>query len=381
MRVLYLTDSLSDLDGVGRYAMRLIAALERLQPGFEPRILLGRKHRPTSSDGLPPDYFYYMSPLRFAVSLELGVRNAVRKGRERGGVDLVHAIKDYPHNMLALRVAKQLGVPCIATAHGTYSVAPLQSERHSKRARQTYEQLDGIVAVSSYTAGRMRELTATGGGAPRRMIAVPNAVNAAHYLAPRELPEQPWHRGPFVLSIGQLKERKGIHLALEAFCRVAPRFDGLQHFIVGKRSDDEYFQGLERRAAEAGLSERVHFLGNVSEDEKIDLLQRAEVFLHTPVQAADGGFEGFGIVYLEAAAAGTAAIGTTGCGAEDAIVQGETGQLVEPTPEAVTGALAHLLEDDPLRARMAAAARAHAGRSSWERNAREVLALYAEVLG
>jgi glycosyltransferase involved in cell wall biosynthesis len=46
----------------------------------------------------------------------------------------------------------------------------------------------------------------------------------------------------------------------------------------------------------------------------------------------------------------------------------------------VADALEHLLADDALRARMSAAARAHAGRSSWERNAREVLALYDEVL-
>ena len=74
MRVLYLTDSLSDLDGVGRYGVRLIEALEREDDGFGAEILLARKHRPTSpsvpdrwkcSVALPPDYFFYMSPARF----------------------------------------------------------------------------------------------------------------------------------------------------------------------------------------------------------------------------------------------------------------------------------------------------------------------------
>jgi phosphatidylinositol alpha-1,6-mannosyltransferase len=119
----------------------------------------------------------------------------------------------------------------------------------------------------------------------------------------------------------------------------------------------------------------------VSEDEKVDLLQRAEVFLHTPVTAADGGFEGFGIVYLEAAASGTPCIGTTGCGAEDAIVDGRTGLLVEPEPAAVEAALQRLLEDEELRARLGAEGRAHAARSSWRDNAGRVLALYDEVLG
>ena len=388
MKVLYLTDSLSDLDGVGRYAMRLIAALERLRPGLVPHVLLGRKHRPTSLDvperwdvrvALPPDYFYYMSPLRFRASLELGVRRTVAVGRSEG-VQLVHAIKDYPHNLVALRAARKLGVPCVATAHGTYSVAPLESERHSARARATYEALDGMIAVSSYTARRIGELTATGGGVPRRLVAVPNAVNAGHYVPPRSVGERPWHLRPFVVTIGQLKERKGVHLALEAFCRVAADHPELDYFVVGKKSGDDYQRQLEARVARAGLVERVHLVGNVSEDEKVDLLQRARVFLHTPVQAADGGFEGFGIVYLEAAAAGTPAIGTTGCGAEDAIVQGETGRLVAPEPAAVADALGHLVGDAALAERMGRAAREHAARSSWERNGREVLALYDEVL-
>ena len=78
MRVLYLTDSLSDLDGVGRYALSLIAALERLEPALSVEVLLARKHRPTSADvparwkvdvALPPDYFFYMQPSRFWPSL------------------------------------------------------------------------------------------------------------------------------------------------------------------------------------------------------------------------------------------------------------------------------------------------------------------------
>ena len=50
MRVLFLTDSLSDFDGVGRYTIRLIQALEKLVPELEVEVLLARKHRPTSEE-------------------------------------------------------------------------------------------------------------------------------------------------------------------------------------------------------------------------------------------------------------------------------------------------------------------------------------------
>ena len=125
MKVLFLTDSLSDLDGVGRYAMRLIAALEEQQPGLEVEVLLARKHRPTSdqvparwkvSVALPPDYFFYMPRLRFWIWLAIATFRTWRAARR---ADLVHAIKDYPHNLVGQLAADLAGKPCIATAPGT----------------------------------------------------------------------------------------------------------------------------------------------------------------------------------------------------------------------------------------------------------------------
>ncbi len=384
MKVLFLSDSLSDLDGVGRYAMRLIAAMEAQEPDLEVRVLLARKHRPTSADvpahwrievALPPDYFYYMSPLRYWAWRLIGTWRVWRAAR---WADLAHAIKDYPHNQVALDGARLAGVPCVATAHGTYTIAPLLSRRHARRARRVYRALARMISVSRYTRRRLLELMPE--LPEERVQVIPNCVAAEHYLAPRAGGEKPWHGLRFTLGIGELKERKGHHLALAAWCRVARDHPELHHFLVGNRSGDEYEEGLLERVREAGLAERLHLLGNVSEDEKVDLLQRAEVFLHTPVTASDGGFEGFGIVYLEASAAGTPVIGTLDCGAEDAIEEGRTGFLVAQETDAVEAALRELVEDRPLRERMGAAGKSHAAAASWDDNARTVLALYREAL-
>ena len=386
MRVLYLTDSLSDLDGVGRYAVRLIASLERLCPELEVEVLLARKHRPTSDAvpahwrvrvALPPDYFYYMSPARFRASYALGVARALPAARR---ADLVHAIKDYPHSRIALRAARMAGKPCIATGHGTYTVQPLLSERHRKGALATYAGFARMIAVSRFTRRRLLELLDGAPPAPERVVVIPNAVRAEHYVAPRELGERPWHRWRYTLAMGETKERKGHHLSLAAWSRVARRYPDLHHVVVGRRSNDAYERSLHALVRDARLGDRVHFLGNVSEDEKVDLLQRAELFLNTPVTAGDGGFEGFGIVFLEAAAAGLASLGTLGCGAEDAILDGVTGKLVPQDAEAVAAALTALLEDPATRERMGAAAREHAKQTTWEQNAQRVLDLYREVL-
>lgn len=386
LRVLYLTDSLSDLDGVGRYTFSLLQALERERPGFEPRILLARKHRPTSSSvpahwpvevALPPDYLFYMSRPRFWASVATA---SLRVARAARGVDLVHAIKDYPHNLVGFLGARMAGKPCVATAHGTYSVQPLLDPRHARLSRWTYRRLDAFVSVSRYTARRLLEAAGPAVLDPARVRVVPNAVDVEPLRVPRSLGPRPWHGKRYTLTIGELKERKGHHLGLAAFLRVARRFPELHHFVVGHATADAYCAALEASVRDAGLGERVHFLGNVGEDEKVDLLQRAAVFLHTPVRAADGGFEGFGLVYLEAAACGVPSIGTLDCGAEDAIDDGATGFLVAASVEAVEGALLRLAGDEPLRVRLGAAGRLRAGRATWADNARAVLALYDEVL-
>ena len=386
MRVLFLTDSLSDFDGVGRYTIRLIEAMEELRPDLEVGVLLARKHRPTSSEvparwdvriGLPPDYFYYMSPARSLANRLRCLPGVIREARR---ADIVHAIKDFPHNDLALQAARIAGRPCVATGHGTYTIQPLLSKRYARRARRTYAGFAGMISVSNYTRKRLVEVLGDSDPLASRVRVIPNAVNADHYAAPRQVGRKPWHGKRFTLAIGELKERKGHHLSLAAWLRVARELPDLHHYIVGKLSGDDYEASLKRMVTVAGLTDRVHWLGNIDEDEKIDLLQRAEVFVHTPVTAADGGFEGFGIVYLEASACGTPVLGTLDCGAEDAIVDGVTGRLVAQDVDAVQAALSELLSDAGLRARMGANGKRHARSASWADNARRVLELYDEVL-
>lgn len=388
MRVLFLTDSLSDIDGVGQYTMRLIEAMQRLEPDLEVEVLLARKHRPTSASvpkewdvsvALPPDYFFYMTPFRFWISL---VQSVLKTTKSAKRADIVHAIKDYPHNLVGALGAKFAGVPCVATAHGTYSVQPILDKRHSARALRTYRRFAAMISVSNYTRGRLVELlTGKNSLDPAKIHVVPNCVDAPYFAEPRNLENKPWVGKRFSLAIGEVKERKGHHLSLPGFIGIADKYPDLHHFLVGRLSNDDYEGSLRAMVSEAGLDDRVHFLGNIEEDEKVDLLQRAEVFVHTPVTADDGGFEGFGIVYLEAAAAGTVAIGSLDCGAEDAIRDGVTGLLVDQNVPAVQAAFEMLLGQPEYAAGLAKAALAHAGDVTWDMNAKAVLAIYQEALG
>ena len=165
------------------------------------------------------------------------------------------------------------------------------------------------------------------------------------------------HDGPLVLSLSRLVPRKGMDVLIDAAARLAPRVPDLQVAIAGGGRDRER---LEKRVAATGAP--VTFLGRVPEEDLALVHGSADVYAML-CRSRWGGLEqeGFGIVFLEAAASGVPQVAGDSGGASEAVVDGETGFVVEPTDvDAVAGALERLLGDDGLRARMGAAGRTRA---------------------
>jgi glycosyltransferase involved in cell wall biosynthesis len=128
------------------------------------------------------------------------------------------------------------------------------------------------------------------------------------------------------------------------------------------------------------MADAFHLTGELPFADLVAWYRRADVFMLLPIDDA-GSFEGLGLVYLEAGAAGLPAIGTTGSGAEEAIVDGATGLLVpEGDAEAAAAALELVLGDSDMRARMSLAAVQRADEQSWDRLAGELLAHYQALL-
>jgi phosphatidylinositol alpha-1,6-mannosyltransferase len=152
-----------------------------------------------------------------------------------------------------------------------------------------------------------------------RDIFVPGAPSAA--LAAR-LQLGP---GPVLLTVGRLSasERyKGHEQIFAALPALRAKFPTLVHVVAGSGDDRER---LERRARElAGSADAVHFLGFVPEEDLPDLYRLADLYVMPSSQ------EGFGIVYLEAAACGLRVVGGTGGGSGDAVPDERIGVLVDP---------------------------------------------------
>src|SRR5690606_37290982 len=117
------------------------------------------------------------------------------------------------------------------------------------------------------------------------------------------------------------------------------------------------------------------------EEEKLALLARAEVFLLTPVTSAEGGFEAFGLVYLEANACGVPAVGIADSGAVDAIRDEETG-LIAPAGDVagVAERLDRLLRDRATRDRFGAEGVRWARANDWDATARAIEEVFDRLL-
>jgi len=382
-RVLVLTHSLSPVDGVGRYGVGMLRELAPLCSGIE--VYIGRRHRGLALDlpakgvtvheTLPTDRFPFLSLPKLALLLIVSLPELLRAA---GRADVVHSFSDYPMGFVAVLVAKLARRPVVVSGHGTYSVTPLDMPVHRRLIGWMFARTDRFLTGSRYAlsvvAARAR---------PRGAEVVWYGVTPADYDEPAARGQHPGVPGPYVLCVGEVKQRKGYATSLPAFLRAWSQEPALHYVIVGRYAeDDSYFRELSDQVEAAGAAGHVHFLGNVDEPRKVALLRGCAAFMLTPTVSDEGGFEAFGLVFLEAGAAGRPVLGVRGSGAEDAIADGENGFLREPGDvEGLAAALLALVRDPAAAARMGAAGRARAERQTWGRAAARVAAIYRELLG
>jgi phosphatidylinositol alpha-mannosyltransferase len=175
-----------------------------------------------------------------------------------------------------------------------------------------------------------------------------------------------------VLFLGRYDEpRKGMSVLLDALPAVVERFSDAQLLIVG-RGDDEQ---LGSQVGE--LAENVRFLGQVDDAGKASAMRSADVYC-----APNTGGESFGIVLVEAMAAGTAVVASDLDAFRRVLRDGECGRLV-PVGDgaALADALIAMLEDDALRERFVAAGSEAVHRYDWSVVANQIMRVYETVAG
>lgn len=293
-------------------------------------------------------------PLRFL--------SAMRKERAAGEPLFVHGTTWRTSLMpLALRL------PYVTTFHGRefmYGSGPaLGLMRRIAGGART------IVAVSHYSAGRLRERL--GPRAPRPVVAW-NGVSTP--VTPRTPAAESDAGTPLIFSLCRLEPRKNIAACVRA-CAAMHRAGLRFRYVIGGRGPE--LAAIRDLVRELALEDSIEVAGFMPPERVAQLYRQARIFLHPQVEV-DGGrdFEGFGIVIADAMAAETAVVVGRDGGAKELVEEGVTGIIVDGRrSDQLETALHRLLSDDALCVRIAEAARAHAEANfRWDRHVEAVIA-------
>jgi glycosyltransferase involved in cell wall biosynthesis len=180
------------------------------------------------------------------------------------------------------------------------------------------------------------------------------------------------------VTVARITRRKGHLVTLAALSTLSKELRRrITWLVIGPDGEPDYVEEVRRLAATADCD--VRFLGSLPDEQVRDIYGAADFFCLSGVPDGSGRVEGFGLVYLEAAATGLPSVATAIGGVPDAVLADETGLLVPPSVGAVARAIAELAEDTDARSLLAAGASAHAGALSWERCAAETYGLSRSV--
>jgi phosphatidylinositol alpha-mannosyltransferase len=280
--------------------------------------------------------------------------------------DLIH-LHEPLMPALPLTVLRHSNTTNVGTFHA-YRNTPLTYFYGKPILRPFFRKLRGHITVSSAA----REFVGEYFPADYRVI--PNGIDFDRFF--RRYPPMPQlaDNRPTVLFVGRLEKRKGLKFLLRAWPMVLERQPNARLVVVGRGRP---LEGYRRFAARQGWSpEDVLFAGYVPAEDLPRYYQSCDVFC-----APNTGQESFGIVLLEAMAAGAPIVASDIPGYHDVVSDGSEGLLVEPrNPGAVADAICRLLGNPELRASMRRAGQDKAQHYDWPRVASQVLDYYEEVL-
>lgn len=267
--------------------------------------------------------------------------------------------------------------PWVAVLHGAEVTVPGRLPGARQALATVLRGAAGIVAAGEYPAREAMKAT----GSSLAGVVIPPGVDVERFTPATSEEQRRADRiglgldpdRPTVVGISRLVPRKGFDVLLDA---VALLEVDVQVVIAGAGRDRKR---LVARAHRLGLDARVHFLGRVPDEQLPGLYRAGDVFAMV-CRERWGGLEaeGFGIVFLEAAASGVPSIVGRSGGSHEAVIDGVTGLVVDPDDVIVLQqSLERLLVDEALRARMATAARGWAVECSYDARVAQLAALAA----
>jgi len=308
---------------------------------------------------VPIPYNGSVARLRFGPA----THRMVKRWLAAGDFDVLHLHEPNAPSLslLALMIAEG---PIVATFH-TSTTKSLGLSMFQGILRPWNEKIMGRIAVSDLA--RRWQIEALGSDA----VQIPNGVDVASYACAPLLPGYP-RPGKTVLFLGRFDEpRKGMAVLLAALPALVEHFADIEILVVGRGDEDEL------RGQAGDLAGHLRFLGQVDDATKASALRSADVYC-----APNTGGESFGIVLVEAMAAGTPVVASNLDAFRRVLDDGAAGLLVPiEDPGALAEAVVTVLTDDTLRAGNVAAASEAVRQYDWQVVADDITMVYETVAG
>lgn len=282
---------------------------------------------------------------KFAFSL-FGISNVFDNKNVLNELKLLHA-HFAPDAVLALSLTKSCNIPLVVTCHGSDIMVSdwyllksmrLTNWRYMALRYQLMHKTSLFIAVSDFLRNAMIER-----GFPSEKVVRHYVGIDTNRFVPVSDQSTLYGGATFILSIARHTDVKGVDVLLKAFSRVVQMNSDVRLVQIGA---GDLTEELKTLAAELNVDKSVDFLGPQNPSEVLKHLQACRILVLSSRQAKSGAEESFGLVLAEAAACGVPTIGTRVGGIPEAIIDGETGYIVEPEdPDELAERMLQLLAD------------------------------------
>lgn len=294
----------------------------------------------------------------------------------RNDIDLLHTHSYKPnlYGRLAGALCHRRGLKMIAHYHNQYD-NKWAADGNLVFDQRLAECSDGLVACSQSVA---EHIAASVGVARERVTVVLNGVEAERFAGgDRQTGRALLGLGDDAVAIGlvgRISEQKGQEDFIRAAARIAPQVPQAVFLVIGSADAPEHLAAAQALGAELGLGERLRFTGHVGD--------MPAVYAALDLLAAPSRWEGFGLMLVEAMAAGKPIVASRVGAIPEVCVEDETALLVPARdPQALAAALLALLCDPARACRLGEAGVRRAAAFSWARSGATLDALYQDVLG
>lgn len=332
MNVLFLTKTLARNCGGGRMSYEIVS---RVQKHSDVLVCTERdagesfEHAILTTSGL------------FGI-----VKSIIRVRRLAQSYDIVHALDGWPFGLIALGAVFGTKKKLFVSGVGTYTIRPLDTWYKRILLKMVYLRAKEIFCISTYVKDEL-------------LKRIPKAKATVVHLGTTTFPkvsDQDLHQStqkydipsgvPIVLTVGAVKDRKGQYDTVRAVHMLTKTYPTIRYYIVGSLSDVVYVNKIRKYIAEHELTGHIFLVDDAKTDSDLAYFYSKATVFALNSNNGDGHFEGFGLVFLEAAQFGVPGVGSRGCGIEDAIKDGVTGHLApQRDGEAIADALQKVIEN------------------------------------